>query len=80
MKPTQKQVNIGDKFETTTDLFAMTKHGDAFGMSGNIPLKETLVVVKPRVMDEGVNCIKYTYKGDVYFSYWIHFKTNTKRV
>jgi len=80
MKPTQRQVNIGDKFETTTTLFAMVKHGDGLGKSGYIPPKETLVVVKPRVVDESVNCIKFTYKGDDYFSYWIHFKTNTKRV
>lgn len=80
MKPTQKQVNIGDKFEITNALFAMAKAGDAFGRSGYIPTKEILVVVKPKVMNEGINCIKFTYKDDIYFSYWIHFKKNTKRV
>jgi len=80
MKPSQKQVNIGDKFETTHTLFAMAKPGDAFGRSGYIPPKEIVVVVKPKVVDEGINCIRFTYKGEDYFSYWIHFKTNTKRV
>ena len=80
MKPTQKQVNIGDKFETTIDLFAMDSPGDAFGKHTYIKPGTILEIVKPRVMTESVNCIKFLCGSKVYFSHWITFKTFTKRV
>lgn len=80
MKPTQKQVIIGDKFETTDDLFAMDAPGDAFGKHTYIKPGTILEIIKPRVVTEGINSIKFLYGDKVCFSWWIHFKTFTKRV
>jgi hypothetical protein len=80
MKVTQKDVNIGDNFIVTEDLFVMEKPGAALDRHGYLLEGDRVTVTKrPRRYDE-INCVEFECKGDVFYSYWIDFRKSTERV